>query len=50
MDESCSQDRLYEALNKGQTEFAAQGEAFCRSQKPACDLPSILVHLTVVVE
>jgi hypothetical protein len=49
MDES-SQDRLYEALNKGQTEFTAQREAFCRSQKPACALPSILVRLTVVVE
>ena len=41
---------LFEGLNPGQTEVSAQGDPVCRSQKPACAMPSILFRLTVLVK
>jgi hypothetical protein len=40
---------LYSALQAGQTEFSAQGDPLCRSQKPACELPSVLFRQTIIV-
>lgn len=41
---------LFEGLSAGQTDISAQGDPLCRSQKPACAMPSRIFHLTVIVE
>ena len=40
---------VYQAHASGQTELIATGDPPCRRSKPACMMPSILFHLTVIV-
>jgi hypothetical protein len=39
----------YRALAPGQTELRATGDPRCRRAQPACMLPSIVFHLTIIV-
>lgn len=41
---------IYEALQTGKTELTASGDPLCRSQKPACMMPSISFAIEIVVE
>ena len=40
---------LYEALQAGQTELNASGDPLCRTQKPACMMPSISFTIKIIV-
>jgi hypothetical protein len=40
---------VYEAHMAGQTQIMATGDPLCRSQKPACMLPSLIFTLNLIV-
>lgn len=40
----------YRALAPGQTELRATGDPRCRRAQPACMMPSISFHLTIIVK
>jgi hypothetical protein len=41
---------LFEARSPGTTTLTATGDPLCRQSQPACAMPSILFHVTLVVE
>jgi hypothetical protein len=41
---------IYEAHQAGQTTLIATGDPLCRSQKPACAMPSISFQVNIVVQ
>lgn len=41
---------IYEAHKSGQTTLVATGDPHCRSQKPACGMPSISFQVNIVVQ
>ncbi|MDD5369538.1 MAG: hypothetical protein PHQ40_10650 [Anaerolineaceae bacterium] len=41
---------VYEAHMAGKTTLSATGDPLCRSQKPACMLPSIIFRVNIVVQ
>jgi hypothetical protein len=45
-----SAPQRYRAFAPGQTELRATGDPRCRRAQPACMLPSIVFHLTIIVK
>jgi hypothetical protein len=41
---------VYEAHQAGQTQLTAMGDPLCRSQKPACMMPTLIFTLDIVVQ
>lgn len=41
---------VYEASGPGQASLTAVGDPYCRHSNPACEAPSILFKITVIVQ
>jgi predicted secreted protein len=41
---------VYEAHQSGTIELTANGDPLCRNGKPACDMPSRLFHVAIMIK